>query len=225
MKIPPLAVLGLLAALLLPCAQARDLPGGLAMQRALEALDCAQRAGLPPARHLAVIDYGLPSAQPRLWVLDLRTGALRFEEHVAHGRGSGEARAVRFSNRAHSHHTSLGLFRARESYVGRNGYSLRLQGLEPGINDQALARGIVIHGADYVSEAFVKATGRLGRSHGCPAVRNAIARSLIDTLKDDAYLFAYHPDAAWTATSVYRSCPRESPLRAVSRQHEAGLRP
>src|SRR5207248_2092789 len=132
---------------------------------------------------LTVIDYSKPSTQKRMWVYDLRTHALLFDELVSHGRGSGKTNATSFSNDESSNKTSLGLFRTAETYVGHNGYSLRLDGLEPGVNDRARARAIVVHGAPYVNAATAKANGHPGRSLGCPAVRPEIARSLIDTIK------------------------------------------
>ena len=123
-------------------------------------------------RLLTVIDYSRASTQPRLWVLDLEREQLLFEELVAHGQGSGENFATRFSNADGSHQTSLGLFRTADTYVGGNGYSLRLDGLEAGFNDRARERAIVMHGAPYVSDNNVRTVGRLGRSHGCPALRH-----------------------------------------------------
>jgi hypothetical protein len=207
-----------------PHATTSKLPaaGREAIRRGLEAVDCARRAGQPPAERLAVIDYRLPSDTPRLWVLDLATGKVLFEELVAHGRGSGEARAVRFSNIEDSKSSSLGLYRTMETYDGDNGYSLRLQGLETGFNDRAWSRSIVMHGADYVSSSFIRTTGRLGRSHGCPAVRREVAKPLIDSIKDGQYLFAYYPDAAWLATSAYLGCTRPGMVKARAREQEAG---
>jgi hypothetical protein len=172
------------------------------LRLAAEALNCAA----PDASRLAVIDYSLPSTEPRLWVFDLIRKRLLFNEWVSHGRGSGDALAHAFSNEPESHQSSLGLFRTLDSYYGRNGYSLRLQGLEPGINDLAYERAIVIHGADYVSESFIERTGRLGRSFGCPAVRPEVTHQLIDVLKDDQYLFAYYPDRKWLERSAFLSC-------------------
>lgn len=166
------------------------------------ALSCAAR----DARRLAVIDYSLPSTQPRLWVFDLVNDKLLFKELVSHGRGSGDTRAKRFSNVPESHQSSLGLFRTLGPYQGRNGYSLRLQGLEPGINDRAYERAIVIHGADYVSEDFIARTGRLGRSHGCPAVRRGVIRPLIDSISNHQYLFIYYPDPQWLQRSAFLNC-------------------
>lgn len=174
------------------------------LELAASALACAE----PDAERLAVIDFSRPSSEPRLWVFDLAEEELLFEELVSHGRGSGDAEASVFSNTPESHQSSLGLFRTMNSYYGSNGYSLRLEGLEAGINDLAYQRAIVIHGADYVSEAFVRQTGRLGRSHGCPAVRQEVAHPLIDSIKQDHYLFAYYPDPEWLESSAFLRCDR-----------------
>jgi hypothetical protein len=173
-------------------------------EMALAAASCAQRAGAvdQPAT-LTVIDYSLPSTEKRMWVYDLRTHILLFEELVSHGQGSGENLAGRFSNEPGSFQTSLGLFVTAEPYIGKNGYSLRLDGLEAGVNDRARERAIVVHGAPYVSPEFVASNGRLGRSQGCPAVRNDIARGLIDTVKGGGLVFAYAKDPAWLRSSAY----------------------
>jgi hypothetical protein len=174
---------------------------------ALTARACAIARGLvDPAAHLAVIDFGQPSTEPRLWVFDIVRGELLFAEHVAHGRGSGGQMADTFSNVEGSHQSSLGLFVTAESYTGANGYSLRLDGLEPGLNDRARERAIVVHGAAYVDPLQALRQGRLGRSFGCPAVRPAIARPLIDTLRDGQLLFAHHPDAGWRRKSRLLDC-------------------
>ena len=152
---------------------------------------------------LTVIDYSLPSTTRRLWVFDLGSHALLYRELVAHGQGSGGNLATHFSNDAETHASSLGLFVAKDTYVGKNGYSLRLDGLERGFNDHALARAIVMHGARYVSDAMMGALGRLGRSWGCPAVREGIVRELIDRVKGGNLVFAYYPDERWLKTSRY----------------------
>ncbi|WP_246131588.1 murein L,D-transpeptidase catalytic domain family protein [Pistricoccus aurantiacus] len=175
------------------------------LRLAARALSCAD----PDADRLAVIDFSLPSTEPRLWVFDLQRRKLLFKELVSHGQGSGNAMAETFSNVPDSHQSSIGLFRTLNSYQGSNGYSLRLEGLEPGVNDLAYRRAIVIHGADYVSEAFIEQTGRLGRSHGCPAVRQEIAAPLIDSIKEDQYLFTYYPDPQWLASSDFFHCERD----------------
>jgi hypothetical protein len=176
------------------------------LRLALDAVGCARDAGRIDAdgdRLLTVIDYSKASTQPRLWVLDLERERLLFEELVAHGQGSGDNFPTRFSNREGSHQTSIGLFRTADTYVGANGYSLRLDGLESGVNDRARERAIVMHGAPYVSADSVRALGRLGRSHGCPALRPAIARTVIDTIKDGSLVFAYYPDQRWLKGSRF----------------------
>jgi hypothetical protein len=187
------------------------------LELALSAMHCAQAQGFGAAAdRLAVIDYRRSSLKPRLWVFDLAAGRLLFEEVVAHGQGSGGDLATRFSNLNGSHTSSVGLFMTRESYDGRNGYSMRMEGLEPGINDQALARAIVMHGAPYVDVANGMKQGRLGRSWGCPAVREAIARRMIDVLKGGQFVFAYYPDSDWLAQSELLRCPTAQASRSAS---------
>lgn len=173
------------------------------LQLAANAMTCALRRpelGVDPGR-LSVIDYSRPSTEQRMWVFDLAHQKLLFEEWVAHGRNSGDNLARRFSNADGSHMTSLGAFAAQETYVGGNGYSLRLRGLEPGFNDRARERAIVIHGAPYVDPVAARLQGRLGRSLGCPAVRPQVARPLIDSLRGGAMVFAYYPDKEWLSRS------------------------
>lgn len=161
---------------------------------ALGAAACAVKSGVVDSpQTLTVIDYSLPSMAKRMWVYDLNAKVLVFEELVAHGDGSGDNFATGFSNTPDSHQSSLGLFVTDEPYVGKNGYSLRMDGLDAGINDRARERALVIHGAPYVSDAFAKSQGRLGRSWGCPAVRDVIAKSLIDRVSGGGLLFAYCP--------------------------------
>ena len=173
---------------------------------ALKATDCAAASGLPTSSRLAVIDYSRPSSEPRLWVFDLDKRRLLFKELVAHGRNSGDNLATKFSNRPDSLESSLGLFRTLDTYDGHNGYSLRMNGLEPGVNDNALERALVIHGATYVDAHNANRRGRIGRSWGCPAVRKAVAHRLIDTLKGGQYVFSYYPDHQWLGGSRYLTC-------------------
>ena len=171
---------------------------------ALNAAGCAVRSGaVTNPTTLTVIDYSRPSTAKRLWVFDLRSRELVYEELVAHGQGSGGNVATQFSNEPETHATSLGLFVTADTYVGKNGYSLRLDGLERGFNDRARDRAIVMHGAPYVSEEFAQAQGRLGRSWGCPALRDAVARDVIDLVKDGGLVFAYYPDQEWLSASNY----------------------
>jgi hypothetical protein len=176
---------------------------------ALGAARCAvaTRSAPNPAT-LTIIDYSKASTKPRLWVLDLVRREVIYEELVSHGQGSGGNFATSFSNTPESHQTSLGLFLTDTAYVGRNGYSLRLDGLDRGFNDRARERAIVMHGAPYVNHTIGTSLGRLGRSHGCPAVREAVARELIDRVKGGSLVFAYYPDPDWLSRSTFiNNCP------------------
>lgn len=184
-------------------------PGVLAL--ALEARACALRNGeVDDDAKLAVIDYSRPSTEKRLWVFDVARDSLLFNEHVAHGSGTGENIATRFSNDDGSHATSLGLFRTAETYQGGNGYSLRMDGLDPGFNDHARSRAIVMHGAWYVNPDLIRTQGRLGRSQGCPALREQVAKVVIDTLKQRQLLFAYANDAAFLQRGRSFACDGRS---------------
>ncbi|GHC04253.1 hypothetical protein GCM10010080_18310 [Thermomonas carbonis] len=178
---------------------------------ALEARACALRNGeVDDDAKLAVIDYSRPSTEKRLWVFDMTRDALLFNEHVAHGSGTGDNLATRFSNEEGSHATSLGLFRTAETYQGGNGYSLRMDGLDPGFNDRARSRAIVMHGAWYVNPDLIRTQGRLGRSQGCPALREQVAKVVIDTLKQRQLLFAYADDAAFLQRGRSFACDGRS---------------
>jgi hypothetical protein len=183
--------------------QAADLdPRVLAL--ALQSHDSALKRGLLTDRNtLTVIDYSRPSIEPRFWVFDLGTRRVLFEELVAHGKNSGENFAVSFSNVESSLQTSLGLFVTRDVYYGKHGESLRLEGLEPGVNDRALERAIVIHGAQYVSANAVATLGFLGRSWGCPALSREAAPRVIDRIRGGSAVFAFYPDKEWLASSRF----------------------
>jgi hypothetical protein len=172
---------------------------------ALHAASVAVDRGEAEPGTLTVIDFSRPSTERRMWVYDLRSKSLLFEELVSHGRNSGMNIAKSFSNVAESNMSSIGLYRAAEAYIGKHGYSLRLDGLDRGFNDRARERAIVIHGAEYVSEAITRAQGRLGRSLGCPAVRPEVSRKLIDAVKGGGLVFAYYPDQNWLRASPYAS--------------------
>jgi len=186
------------------------------LRLALDATACAAQQGLVKRRDIVtVIDYSLPSSQPRLFVFDLAARKLLFRELVAHGKTTGGDRATFFSNRPGSLATSIGLYVTADTYVGGNGYSLRLRGLEEGINDMAWDRAIVMHGASYVSTKAVEALGRLGRSWGCPAVRREIADKVINTLRGGSPIFAYYPDKNWLERSpFFKRDKNSSPAQA-----------
>ena len=143
---------------------------------------------------LTIIDYSKPSGEDRFFVIDLEKKKVLFKCLVAHGKNSGESIATSFSNQSGSLKSSTGFFLTAETYVGENGYSLRLDGLEKGINDSARFRDIVIHGADYVSRKFIEANGRLGRSWGCPALPLEVSKDIIDIISEGSCLFVYSAD-------------------------------
>jgi hypothetical protein len=184
---------------------------------AVSAVGCAVASGdIDKPRTLTVIDYSLPSVEPRLWVFDVATGELLFKELVAHGRNTGENMATRFSDALNSHQSSIGLFVTGDTYVGSNGYSLRLDGLEPGFNSRARERAIVMHGAPYVNDSLGATQGRIGRSWGCPALREAIARNVIDTVRGGGVVFSYYPDQKWLETSRFLNCNQAAAVLAAN---------
>lgn len=154
----------------------------------------------PNKRILTIVDFSLPSYQRRLWVIDLKSHQILMNLYTTQGKNSGLVYATHFSNQLHSQQSSLGLFRTRGEYIGHHGLSMRLQGLEPGINDHAMARAVVIHSAWYASPQFVKKYHRTGRSWGCFAVAPRVERKLLETLKGGSAVFAYYSDHPATVT-------------------------
>lgn len=157
-------------------------------------LKLKEEGNMPEGKPLTVIDFSLPSNEKRMWIIDLHDGVILHHGYVSHGRNSGDLMALKFSNTNSSYMSSLGFYLTAETYQGKHGYSLRLDGLEPGFNDNARERAIVIHGADYAREDFIKQTGRLGRSLGCPALPQEITVEIIDMIKDRSVLFIYGKD-------------------------------
>lgn len=149
---------------------------------------------------ISIIDFSQPSNKKRLFVLDLKNYKVLFNTLVAHGRNTGREWASYFSNQGSSYMSSPGFYITRETYEGKNGYSLKLEGMERGINDNAYSRGIVVHGAEYVSQDLANAQGYIGRSQGCPAVPIQASRPIINTIKEGTCLFIYHP--SYTSRSV-----------------------
>jgi hypothetical protein len=142
---------------------------------------------------ISIIDFSEPSNKKRLFIIDLKNYNVLFNTLVAHGRNTGREWATSFSNQNSSFKSSPGFYITRETYEGHNGYSLKLDGVEKGINDNAYERGIVMHGAAYVCDDYVNAQGFIGRSQGCPAVPVQISRPIINTIKNGTCLFVYHP--------------------------------
>jgi hypothetical protein len=196
------------------------------LRTALDAVSCARSRGISGRRdRLTVIDYSRPSTEPRLWVLDLKQGKVLFHELVAHGAGSGDNYATQFSNTLDSRQTSLGLFLTESTYEGGNGYSLRLRGLDPGVNDLAEERNIVMHGAWYVSAQHAREHGRLGRSWGCPALPLEEARPVIDAVKGGSFVFAYAETRGALREATFASSPTSSSGKCEAGNRPAAVRP
>ncbi len=150
---------------------------------------------------LTIVDYSKASFEKRLYVLDMKAGRIIFNTLAAHGKNSGLVYATDFSNTVSSLKTSLGFFVTGKTYCGANGYSLKLEGCEKGINDKANQRAIVMHGAPYVSENYIEKNGYLGRSHGCPAIPEKASKQIIDIIKNGSCVFLYYPQKKYTAQS------------------------
>ncbi len=152
-------------------------------------------------RILSIIDFTKPSSQKRLFILDVNSYKVLFNTYVAHGQNTGQGYASQFSNKAESHQSSLGFYLTTGTYMGKNGFSMKLNGLEHGFNDQANERAIVMHGAPYVSEEFIRHRGFLGRSHGCPAVSQQLNKPIIEKIKNGSCLFIYSDNKAYLSRS------------------------
>lgn len=152
---------------------------------------------------ISIVDLSQPSTNKRLYVIDFANQKLLFNTYVAHGRNSGDRVARQFSNQIASNQSSLGFYKTMGAYKGKNGLSLKLKGLEPGINCNAFNRTIVFHGANYVSEDTIRATGRLGWSQGCPAVPSALCTPIINVIQGGTCLFIYSPDSKYLRESSF----------------------
>ena len=174
---------------------------------AVTAYNKAHERGLVRNPMLTIIDYSLPSSQPRMWVIDMDRKQLVAQHLVAHGRASGDprnpAKATSFSNTSESNKSSLGVLITGDTYHGKHGRSLRLHGQETGFNDHAEARAIVMHGADYATQSFVDQNGYLGRSQGCPAMDPDVVQRVIDRIKGGSVVFGYAPDRTWLGRSEF----------------------
>jgi len=160
-----------------------------------------QQGKLSDKKMISIIDFSKKSSLKRFYTIDLEQLAVKFFTYVSHGKNTGEDEAKSFSNVLHSNQSSLGFYVTGETYVGSKGYSLKLDGMEKGYNDNIRERAVVIHNADYVSEAFIKKYGRLGRSQGCPALPVELGKKIIDVVKNKTAIFAYSEDGQYLQAS------------------------
>lgn len=151
---------------------------------------------------ITLIDFSKPSNQERFFIIDVKNGSLVKKSLVAHGKNSGLVYAEKFSNKRYSNMSSLGLFITSNTYKGKHGYSLRIDGIDGELNNNARERAVVIHGANYVNPGYIKNYGRIGRSFGCPALPYSISSEVIDLIKEGSCLFIYHPSL--NSTSRYQ---------------------
>lgn len=170
-----------------------DLPTLGSFKEALKGYYSLKEKGLLQRDILTLVDFSLSSNVKRLWVINLDTYTILYQSLVAHGRNTGEEFANRFSNTNSSNKSSLGFYLTGEVYNGKHGMSLKLDGLEKGVNDNARARGVVVHSANYVSTSFIKSNKRLGRSQGCPAIPTELLPEIVNTIKNKSCFFIYHP--------------------------------
>ncbi|RYD75179.1 MAG: murein L,D-transpeptidase catalytic domain family protein [Sphingobacteriales bacterium] len=152
-------------------------------------------------RIISIADFSLPSNRKRLFIIDIEKCKLLFNTYVAHGQNTGKEYATAFSNRPESFQSSPGFYVTSGTYNGKNGYSMYLNGMEYGINHLAHQRAIVMHGADYVSEGFIRAQGYLGRSHGCPAVPEKLNKPIIEKIKNGSCFFIYSDNKNYLSKS------------------------
>jgi hypothetical protein len=168
-------------------------------EEALKGFYLLKEKGLVQKDILTLVDFSLSSNVKRLWVIDLSTNTILYNSLVAHGKNTGEEFANSFSNANSSFKSSLGIYLTGEIYNGKHGMSLKLDGQEKGVNDNARERGVVMHAADYVSNSFIKFHKRLGRSQGCPAIPAEVLKDIVGTIKDKTCLFIYHPSRSFKA--------------------------
>lgn len=170
---------------------------------------------------ITIIDFTLPSTEKRMYVLNVKSKKILFHNIVSHGKNSGDNFATSFSNNHGSFQSSLGFYLTQETYQGGNGFSLRLNGMEKGINDQARPRAIVVHGADYCSQKFINSSGRLGRSYGCPALPKELTKPIINTIKNGSMMYVYAGNKEYIASSkLLKQVPSLKPKTLIASHPE-----
>lgn len=193
------------------------------IKKVVTALSCAKKRNVSYLPILTVIDYSLPSNQKRLWIFDLNKGKLLYHTYVGHGITSGALLTKNFSNRNNSKASSIGVYITEKAYVGREGMSMRLNGIDSYFNNNAANRYIVMHGGWYMDDNFIKQYGRSGRSWGCPALPSYLTSEIINTIKDGTFLVMYYPSEKWFKESRFLNC--ENPKLATSKSTSESLEP
>ncbi len=178
-------------------------PSLVSFKEALRGFKKMKKEGIIKKDVLTIIDFSLSSTQKRMWIINMVTNEVMLQTVVSHGRNSGSEFAQKFSNATNSFMSSIGFYKTGESYTGKHGFSLRLDGLDKGFNDNARNRAVVIHGADYASENLAKQQGRLGRSLGCPAVPLELRTEIINMIKEESCLFIYYPNQEYLNKSSF----------------------
>jgi hypothetical protein len=170
-----------------------SIPSLSSFEMAFKGFQDLKNAGLIEKDILTIIDFSLSSNKKRLWIIDMASHKVLYHTLVSHGKNSGDEFANNFSNVLGSEKSSLGFYATGETYIGKNGYSLKIDGLSGDLNNKARERAVVIHAADYVSYHFINQNGKLGRSQGCPALPKDLNKEIIDLIKNKSCLFIYHP--------------------------------
>ena len=178
-------------------------PSRIAFTNGIKGYQKLQEEGKIKKEILTIIDFGLNSTEKRMWILDMSTQKVLYNTYVSHGKNTGGDKATEFSNTPNSFQSSLGFYVTAETYYGKNGLSLFIDGMEEGFNSNARDRYIVIHGADYATQNFIDRAGRLGRSYGCPAVPTKVSKEIINKIKGQSALFIYYPSKEYLAKSEY----------------------
>ncbi len=177
------------------------LPQIVCFKKAMEGFYALKQKGQIQKDILTVIDFSLSSTKKRLWVIDLSSNTILYNSVVSHGMNSGGEYANSFSNSPSSNKSSLGFYTTGETYNGKHGLSLKLDGQERGINSNARSRAVVMHGANYANPSILKSQGFLGRSQGCPAIPEALKKQIIQTIKGKSCIFIYHPSRSYDIAS------------------------
>lgn len=188
-------------------AENATMPSRIAFKNGIMGYQKLEEEGKIKKELLTIVDFGLNSTEKRMWILDMKSQKVLYNTYVSHGKNTGGNKATKFSNTPNSFQSSLGFYVTAETYYGKNGLSLFIDGMEEGFNSNARDRYVVVHGADYATQDFINRAGRLGRSYGCPAVPTKVSKEIINKIKGQSVLFIYHPNKNYLENSKYLNAP------------------